>query len=53
MLDGHPVDVDRLTGTPSASALFTGVRSIFAAAGFEEIGRTYPSRPVMRHRLRP
>ena len=51
VLHGHPVDVDRLTGTPSASALFTGVRSVFAAAGFEEIGRTYPSRPVMRHRL--
>lgn len=51
VLDGHPVDVDRLTATPSASALFTGVRSLFAAAGFEEIGRTYPSRPVMRHRL--
>jgi GNAT superfamily N-acetyltransferase len=51
VLDGHPVDVDLLTGTPSASALFTGVRSMFAAAGFEEIGRTYASRPVMRRKL--
>ena len=51
VLDGRPVDVDRLTATPSPSALFTGVRSMFVAAGFEEIGRTYPSRPVMRRRL--
>ncbi len=51
VLDGHPVDVDRLKASPSASALFTGVRSMFAAAGFEEIGRTYASRPVMRRRL--
>lgn len=51
VLDGHPVDVARLTGTPSPSALFTGTRSLFAAAGFEEIGRTYPSRPVMRRTL--
>jgi len=51
VLDGHPVDVDRLKATPAASALFTGVRSMFAAAGFEEIGRTYLSRPVMRRQL--
>jgi GNAT superfamily N-acetyltransferase len=53
VLDGHPVDVGRLRATPSASAVFTGTRSMFAAAGFEEIGRTYPSRPVMRRQLRP
>jgi len=53
VLDGHPVDVGRLRATPSASALFTGTRSMFAAAGFEEIGRTYTSRPVMRRQLRP
>lgn len=50
-LDGHPVDVDRLTAGASPSALFTGTRSMFVAAGFEEIGRTYVSRPVMRKRL--
>lgn len=52
VLDGHPVDVDRLKAAPSASAVFTGTRSMFTAAGFEEIGRTYVSRPVMRRQLR-
>jgi GNAT superfamily N-acetyltransferase len=51
VLDGHPVDVGRLETAPSASAVFTGTRSMFTAAGFEEIGRTYVSRPVMRRQL--
>ena len=51
VLDGHPVDVGRLTGKVSPSALFTGTVSMFIAAGFREIGRTYPSRPVMRKDL--
>lgn len=51
LLDGHPVDVDRLRSTPSASAVFTGTVAMFEAAGFTEIGRTYPSRPVMRQHL--
>ncbi|MDT4926628.1 MAG: hypothetical protein QOG01_4341 [Pseudonocardiales bacterium] len=51
VLDGHPVDPDGLKGSPSPSALFTGTLSMFQAAGFREIGRTYPSRPVMRKDL--
>jgi GNAT superfamily N-acetyltransferase len=51
VLHGHPVDVARLSARPSASALFTGTVTQFAAAGFTEIGRTYPSRPVLRHGL--
>ena len=51
VLDGHPVDADGLKGRPSPSALFTGTLSMFQAAGFREIGRTYPSRPVMRKDL--
>jgi GNAT superfamily N-acetyltransferase len=48
-VEGHPVDVDKLTATlVSGSALFTGTLAMFAAAGFTEIGRTFPSRPVMR-----
>ena len=48
-LEGHPVDVGRLQASKvSGSALFTGTLSMFKAAGFREIGRTYPSRPVMR-----
>jgi GNAT superfamily N-acetyltransferase len=52
VLDGHPVDTAELAGTPSASAVFTGTSSMFRRAGFSEIGRSYPSRPVMRRRLR-
>jgi GNAT superfamily N-acetyltransferase len=52
VLDGHPVDVGKLTGKASPSALFTGTSAMFVAAGFHEIARTYPSRPVMRMDLR-
>jgi GNAT superfamily N-acetyltransferase len=48
LLDGHPVDTEKLKGHPSPAALFTGTLAMFANAGFHEIGRTYPSRPVMR-----
>ena len=51
VLDGHPVDVSRLTAEPSPSAVFTGTKAMFDAAGFTEIGRTYASRPVMRRAL--
>jgi len=48
-LEGHPVDTDALKADHvSGSALFTGTMRTFVAAGFHEIGRTYPSRPVMR-----
>jgi len=52
VVDGHPVNVAKLRGRPSPAALFTGTVSMFTAAGFHEIGRTYPSRPVMRRVLR-
>ena len=51
VLDGHPVDTRALVGTPSPSAIFTGTLAMFQRAGFTEIGRTYPTRPVMRHKL--
>lgn len=48
-LEGHPVDVDALQADrPSPASLFTGTMRTFVASGFREIGRTYPSRPVMR-----
>ena len=50
-LDGHPVDTNGLTGPPSPSAIFTGTLDMFQRAGFTEIGRTYRTRPVMRHTL--
>lgn len=51
VLEGHPVDVGGLSGTPSASAVFTGTLSTFQRAGFVEVGRTYRTRPVVRHQL--
>jgi GNAT superfamily N-acetyltransferase len=51
VLDGHPVDTDGLTRTPSPSAVFTGTLAMFQRAGFTEIGRTYRTRPVMRREL--
>lgn len=50
-VDGHPVDVAALRSRPAPSAVFTGTMSMFEAAGFAEVARTYRSRPVMR-RLR-
>jgi GNAT superfamily N-acetyltransferase len=51
VIDGHPVDVDRLKAKASPSGLFTGTSTMFRAAGFHEVGRTYPSRPIMRMNL--
>jgi ribosomal protein S18 acetylase RimI-like enzyme len=49
VLEGHPVDVvARASGKAAGAELYHGVASTFAAAGFEEVGRTGPSRPVMR-----
>jgi GNAT superfamily N-acetyltransferase len=48
-VEGHPVDVAGLkAGRAAASALYTGTKAMFSAAGFAEIARTYPTRPVMR-----
>ncbi|MEV8215388.1 GNAT family N-acetyltransferase [Leifsonia sp. NPDC077715] len=51
VLDGHPVDTDLLTGAPAPSAVFTGTLRMFEEVGFTELGRTFPSRPVMRYVL--
>ena len=48
-VEGHPVDVDALSAARvGGSAIFTGTVAMFSAAGFTEVARTYPSRPVMR-----
>lgn len=48
-VEGHPVDSDALKADRvGGSALFTGKLRTFLAAGFTEIGRTYPSRPIVR-----
>ncbi len=48
---GAGVDVDtdaHKAERVSGSALFTGTLRTFLAAGFSEVTRTFPSRPVMR-----
>jgi GNAT superfamily N-acetyltransferase len=51
-VEGHPVDIGMLrAANVSGSAVFTGTLAMFEGAGFREIGRTYPSRPVMRLEL--
>jgi GNAT superfamily N-acetyltransferase len=48
-VEGHPVDVGGLrAGQVGGSAIFTGTVGMFSAAGFTEVARTYPTRPVMR-----
>lgn len=48
-VEGHPVDVAALKAAQvSGSAIYTGTVAMFAAAGFTEVARTYPTRPVMR-----
>ena len=48
-VEGHPVDTDALKADwTSGSAFFTGTMRLLLAAGFSEIGRTYPTRPVLR-----
>jgi GNAT superfamily N-acetyltransferase len=51
-VEAHPVDVSGLRAErASAAALFTGTMGLFLAAGFVEVARTYPTRPVMRRVL--
>jgi GNAT superfamily N-acetyltransferase len=51
-VEGHPVDVASLKAARvSGSAIYTGTVAMFTAAGFTEVARTYPTRPVMRLEL--
>jgi GNAT superfamily N-acetyltransferase len=52
VLEGHPVDVAARGGRSAGADLYHGALSTFLAAGFEEVGRTGPSRPVVRLDLR-
>lgn len=50
--EAYPMDVARLQAARvSGSALYTGTVAMFAAAGFSEVSRPSPSRPVMRLNL--
>lgn len=51
-VEGHPVDVPALTAARvGGSAIFTGTVAMFTDAGFTEVARTHPTRPVMRRTL--
>jgi ribosomal protein S18 acetylase RimI-like enzyme len=45
---GHPVDVAARTSRVGGSDLYHGAASTFGRSGFRVVGRTAPTRPVMR-----
>jgi GNAT superfamily N-acetyltransferase len=48
-LEAYPID----TGVPKSSTnTFVGTASAFARAGFKEVARRSPARPIMRHDLK-
>ena len=51
VVEGYPADPGQ-TRLPSASA-FTGVISMFEQAGFREVTRRAPTRPIMRYIISP
>jgi GNAT superfamily N-acetyltransferase len=51
ILEGYPTDPKR--GRPAAAFVWTGLSSAFERAGFREVARRSPSRPIMRRTLRP
>lgn len=48
VLEGHPVDPAARETAPGSAELYHGVASTFLRAGFREVGRTSPTRPVLR-----
>lgn len=48
LLEGYPVDRE---GRSSADAMWFGAKSMFDAAGFEEVARRRPKRPLVRLRV--
>jgi GNAT superfamily N-acetyltransferase len=51
IIEGYPIDQSRRN--PTNAEAFVGLESLFRAAGFEEVARRSPGRPVMRYRERP
>ena len=49
VLEAYPIDTDVANST---SNIFTGTASTFARAGFREVARRAPARPIMRHDLK-
>lgn len=51
VLEGHPVDVSARDTRTAGAVLYHGTAAMFTEAGFVEIGRTVPTRPVMRRHV--
>jgi GNAT superfamily N-acetyltransferase len=49
IVEGYPID-SSVRKVPNAEGYY-GFQSMFEAAGFEEVVRRSPSRPVMRYRI--
>jgi GNAT superfamily N-acetyltransferase len=49
LVEGYPID-SSVRKVPNAGGYY-GFQSMFEAAGFEEVARRSPSRPVMRYRI--
>ncbi len=52
ILEGYPVEPKDDKPVPAVFA-WTGLRSAFEAAGFAEVARRSPTRPIMRRSIRP
>jgi GNAT superfamily N-acetyltransferase len=50
-LEAYPVDLDATTAKKASAELFTGTLAMFEEAGFEEVARRSPARPVVRRRI--
>jgi GNAT superfamily N-acetyltransferase len=49
VIEGYPIDASRRS--PSNAEAFPGLASMFRRAGFREVARRSPGRPVMRYRV--
>jgi GNAT superfamily N-acetyltransferase len=50
LVEGYPVDKDRRSHPDD---MFFGAKSMYERAGFREVARRRPTRPVVRKALRP
>ena len=49
IVEGYPVDVQKESPAPF---IFTGTASVFQKAGFEEVARHAPTRPIFRYMIK-
>lgn len=51
-LEAYPVDLAAATGKKASAELFTGTLAMFEEAGFREVARRSPTRPIVRAPVR-